>query len=50
MVEFIHDLWSFLKIRKKLWLLLIVVVLALLGAIVVATQQSSLATFIYTLF
>ena len=50
MVEFIHDLWSFLKVRKKLWLLPIVVILALLGAIVVATQQSSVATFIYTLF
>ena len=50
MLEFIEDLWSFLKVRKKIWLLPIVVILALLGAIVVATQQSSLATFIYTLF
>lgn len=50
MVEFIQDLWAFLKVRKKIWLLPIIVVLALLGALVVATQQSSLATFIYTLF
>ena len=50
MWEFIQDLWTFLKVRKKIWLLPIVVVLALLGALVVATQQSSLATFIYTLF
>ncbi|MFT5675274.1 MAG: hypothetical protein ACI808_001204 [Paraglaciecola sp.] len=50
MWEFIQDLWAFLKVRKKIWLLPIVVVLALLGALVVATQQSSLATFIYTLF
>lgn len=50
MLEFIQDLWAFLRVRKKIWLLPIVVVLALLGGLVVATQQSSLATFIYTLF
>jgi hypothetical protein len=50
MIEFIQDLWAFLRVRKKIWLLPIVVVLALLGGLVVATQQSSLATFIYTLF
>lgn len=50
MSEFIQDLWAFLKVRKKLWLLPIIIILALLGGIVVATQQSSLATFIYTLF
>jgi hypothetical protein len=50
MLEFMQDLWQFLKVRKKIWLLPIVVVLAILGAIVVATQQSALATFIYTLF
>lgn len=50
MLEFLLDLWQFLKVRKKIWLLPIVVVLAMLGAIVVATQQSALATFIYTLF
>ena len=50
MTEFLHDLWAFLRVRKKLWLLPIIIILALLGGIVVATQQSSLATFIYTLF
>ena len=50
MLEFIRDLCAFLRVRKKIWLLPIIVVLALLGALVVATQQSSLATFIYTLF
>ena len=50
MTEFLYDLWAFLRVRKKLWLLPIIVILALLGGIVVATQQSSLATFIYTLF
>ena len=50
MQEFLSDLWEFLKVRKKIWLLPIIVVLALIGGIVVATQQSSLASFIYTLF
>jgi hypothetical protein len=50
MSEFLSDLWEFLKVRKKIWLLPIIFVLALLGGIVVATQQSSLASFIYTLF
>lgn len=50
MTEFLQDLWAFLKVRKKIWLLPIIVVMALLGALVVATQQSSLASFIYTLF
>lgn len=50
MVEFMQDLWQFLRVRKKIWLLPIIAVLAILGAIVVTTQQSALATFIYTLF
>ncbi|WP_198673662.1 DUF5989 family protein [Algibacillus agarilyticus] len=50
MLEFLTDLFAFLKMRKKLWLLPIIIVLALLGALVVMTQQSALATFIYTLF
>ena len=50
MREFLVDLYAFLRVRKKIWLLPIIVMLALLGALVIATQQSSLATFIYTLF
>ncbi len=50
MLEFISDLWAFLKVRKKIWLMPIIVILSLLGGLVVATQQSALATFIYTLF
>jgi hypothetical protein len=50
MLEFMSDLWAFLKVRKKMWLLPIIVILSLLGGLVVATQQSALATFIYTLF
>lgn len=50
MQEFLSDLWAFLKVRKKMWLLPVVVVLALLGVLVVASQQSALAGLIYTLF
>ena len=50
MLELIKDLWDFLKIRKKLWLMPIVLVMVLLGALVIASQQSALATFIYTVF
>ena len=50
MKEFIQDLWAFLRVRKKAWLTPIFVILILLGGLVVATQQSSLATLLYTLF
>ena len=50
MFEFLQDLWQFLKVRKKFWMLPIIIILILLGALVVASQQSALATFIYTLF
>lgn len=50
MLEFIQDLWRFLAVRKKFWMLPIIIILVLLGALVVASQQSALAAFIYTLF
>lgn len=50
MLEFLTDLWEFLKVRKKMWLLPIFITLGLIGGLIVATQQSSIATLIYTLF
>jgi hypothetical protein len=50
MGEFVMELWAFLKERKKFWLLPIVVVLVLLGGLIVLTQGSAVAPFIYTLF
>jgi len=50
MLEFLSDLWDFLKVRKKIWLLPIILVLVLLGGLVVVSQQSVLGSFIYTLF
>jgi len=44
------ELWSFMRVRKKWWLGPIVLVLALFGALVVFTQGSALAPFVYTLF
>lgn len=43
-------IWDFLKVRKKWWLTPIVVILLLLSLLIVLTQGSALAPFIYTLF
>ena len=50
MGEFIVELWAFMRERKKFWLLPIVVVLLLFGGLIVLTQGSAVAPFIYTLF
>lgn len=50
MGEVIGELWTFMKERKKFWLLPIVLVLMLFSALIVFTQGSALAPFIYTLF
>ncbi len=50
MISFIRELWDFMKARKKFWLLPIFIVMALLGALIVLTQGSVIAPFIYTLF
>ena len=50
MMDLLKDLWGFLKARKKFWLAPIVIILLLLGALLVLTQGSVVAPFIYTLF
>jgi Family of unknown function (DUF5989) len=50
MISFISELWNFLKVRKKFWLLPVLIVLALFGALIVLSQGSAVAPFIYTLF
>jgi hypothetical protein len=50
MGEFVLELWAFMKERKKFWLLPIVAVLLLFGGLIVLTQGSAVAPFIYTLF
>jgi hypothetical protein len=49
-IEFTRELWAFMKARKKFWLLPIILVLLTLGALIVLTQGSAVAPFIYTLF
>ncbi|MEM7371819.1 MAG: DUF5989 family protein [Bacteroidota bacterium] len=49
-MEFITDLWEFLKHRKKFWLLPLILVLLLLGVVIVFSSGSAIAPFIYTLF
>jgi len=49
-MAFIHELWQFILQRKKFWLLPIFFMMALLGGLLVLTQGSALAPFIYTLF
>lgn len=49
-MELLAELWKFMKVRKKFWLLPIIVFALLLGGLVVFAQGSALAPFIYTIF
>ncbi len=50
MIDLIKDLWDFMRERKKFWLAPIIIVMLLLGALIVLSQGSAVAPFIYTLF
>ena len=49
-MSFIKEFWEFIIIRKKYWLLPILIALVLFGGLIVLTQGSSLAPFIYAIF
>jgi len=49
-MEFLKEFWEFLKIRKKYWLLPIIIVLVLFGGLIIFSQGSVVAPFIYTIF
>lgn len=49
-MSFLSELWLFLKVRKKFWLLPIIVMMALFGGLIVLSQGSAVAPFIYTIF
>ncbi len=49
-MEFLQELWLFLKIRKKFWMLPIMAVLLLVGSLLFAVKGSAMGVFIYTLF
>jgi hypothetical protein len=50
MLEFLKEFWMFLRVRKKFWLLPIFISLLFVGTLLVFTQGSAIAPFIYTLF
>jgi uncharacterized protein DUF5989 len=50
MMSFVSELWAFVRVRKKYWLVPILVMLALFGGLIILTQGSAVAPFIYTLF
>ena len=50
MLSLAGELWSFMRVRKKYWLLPILVMSALLGGLIVLTKGSAIAPFIYTVF
>jgi hypothetical protein len=49
-MSLLMELWRFMRVRKKFWLLPILVVMFLLGGLLVLVQGSAVAPFIYTLF
>lgn len=50
MISVLRELWVFMRVRKKYWLLPVLIMLAVFGALLVLTQGSVVAPFIYTLF
>jgi len=49
-LSILAELWQFLRVRKKWWLMPIIIVLVLLGGLIILTQGSALAPFIYAIF
>ena len=50
MLSFLQEFWMFLRVRKKFWLLPILIMMVIFGGLIVLTQGSAVAPFIYTLF
>lgn len=49
-MDFLKDLWAFVKVRKKFWLAPVIIILLLIGVLIVIGGGSAIAPFIYTLF
>ena len=49
-MDFLKEFWEFLKVRKKYWLLPIIIVLVIFGGLIILSQGSAIAPFIYTIF
>jgi hypothetical protein len=50
MMDFLAELWRFIRVRRKYWLLPILLMMVLLGGLLVLSKGSAIAPFIYTLF
>jgi hypothetical protein len=49
-MSFLKELWSFMRVRKKFWLIPLIIIMLLLGVIIVLAEGSAVTPFIYTLF
>ena len=49
-MDFLNELWRFMRVRKNFWLLPILIMMVVFGGLVVLTKGSAIARFIYTLF
>ncbi len=49
-MDFLTELWAFMRVRKKFWLLPVFILMAVFGGLVVFSQGSAVAPFIYTIF
>ncbi len=49
-ISFVREFWAFLRARKKFWLVPILVVMAIFGGLIVFSEGSAVAPFIYTIF
>ena len=49
-MEFIREFWAFLRVRKKLWLAPIIIAMLALGGLIILTEGTVVAPFVYTLF
>ena len=49
-LELLQDIWDFLKVRKKYWLAPLIITIVLMGALIVFSQGSVVAPFIYSIF
>ena len=50
MIDFIREFWAFMRVRKKFWLLPLLTVMILLGILIVLSEGSAVAPFIYAIF
>ncbi|MCB0638285.1 MAG: hypothetical protein KDC54_16765 [Lewinella sp.] len=49
-MEFLRDLWQFMRERRKWWLLPLIVIVLLVGVLIIFAESSAVGSFIYTLF